>query len=357
VSIERSQLGLPVSWAGPPPSPRDLTSARFERRIDASWRRTSYTDIAGGVHDAVVASEPEPGDALLGDEPAASAVPAAAASTANLPLAAMPTGVEVGTLIHRVLEATDFAAVDLDGELAARITAVQARRRVEIGEPSAVVAGLRAAIETPLGELVGGMRLRDFTRTDRLDELEFELPLAGGEHPSGRLTLAAIAAVLRRTLTASDPLAGYAERLADPALRGAVAGYLTGSIDAVLRVREVDGSPDGAQPRFAIADYKTNWLGSPDRPLTASDYRPAALAAEMRRAHYGLQALLYTVALHRYLRWRLAAYDPERNLAGVLYLFVRGMTGPGATGGVFSWRPGKELVEALSAVLDAGARS
>ena len=41
-----------------------------------------------------------------------------------------------------------------------------------------------------------------------------------------------------------------------------------------------------------------------------------------------LQALLYTVALHRYLRWRLPGYDPERNLAGVLYLFVRGMVGP-----------------------------
>ena len=48
----------------------------------------------------------------------------------------------------------------------------------------------------------------------------------------------------------------------------------------------------------------------------------------MQHAHYALQALLYTVALHRYLRWRLPGYDPERNLAGVLYLFVRGMTGP-----------------------------
>ncbi len=38
----------------------------------------------------------------------------------------------------------------------------------------------------------------------------------------------------------------------------------------------------------------------------------------MERAHYALQALLYTVALHRYLRWRLPGYDPERNLAGVL---------------------------------------
>ena len=48
----------------------------------------------------------------------------------------------------------------------------------------------------------------------------------------------------------------------------------------------------------------------------------------MTHSHYGLQALLYTVALHRYLRWRLPGYSAERNLAGVLYLFVRGMTGP-----------------------------
>ena len=48
----------------------------------------------------------------------------------------------------------------------------------------------------------------------------------------------------------------------------------------------------------------------------------------MQRAHYPLQALLYTVALHRYLRWRLPDYDPDRHLAGVLYLFLRGMAGP-----------------------------
>ena len=95
-------------------------------------------------------------------------------------------------------------------------------------------------------------------------------------------------------------------------------GYLTGSIDAVVR----------AGDRFAIVDYKTNWLAAPGEPLTAWHHRPAALAAEIRRYHYGLQALLYTVALHRYLRWRLPGYDPDRNLAGVLYLFVRGMTGP-----------------------------
>ena len=74
----------------------------------------------------------------------------------------------------------------------------------------------------------------------------------------------------------------------------------------------------------------------------------------MERAHYALQALLYTVALHRYLRWRVPGYDPETHIAGVLYLFVRGMTGRrrSRSGGVFAWRPPGALVEALSAALD-----
>ena len=34
----------------------------------------------------------------------------------------------------------------------------------------------------------------------------------------------------------------------------------------------------------------------------------------MAAAHYPLQALLYAVALHRYLRWRLPSYDPDAHL-------------------------------------------
>ncbi|MGG7377518.1 hypothetical protein ACQ7B2_01550, partial [Escherichia coli] len=67
--------------------------------------------------------------------------------------------------------------------------------------------------------------------------------------------------------------------------------------------------------------------GPGSAPLAAEHYAPAALAEAMERAHYPLQALLYLAALHRYLRWRLADYEPERHLGGVLYLFLRGMTG------------------------------
>ncbi|MEJ7797795.1 MAG: UvrD-helicase domain-containing protein [Solirubrobacteraceae bacterium] len=359
IAVERSALGLPMTWTGPLPEPVQLTAAAFDRSLDWHWRRTSYSDIAAGSYEPWVASEPEE-RVVLDEPPVATPLSLDAADGAGdkslmAPslLAQMPVGLDVGTLVHRVLEATDFGAADLDGELSAQIAAAQARRHVAIGDPAKVVAGLRAAIETPLGPLLNGACLRHVLRADRLDELQFELPLAGGDTPTGQVSLKAIGEVLRRHLAPGDALAPYADRLGDPALRQTVRGYLTGSLDAVVRVTDDDGVP-----RFAVLDYKTNWLGPPGEPLSAWHHRPAALAAEMRRVHYGLQALLYTVALHRYLRWRLPGYDPQRNLAGVLYLFLRGMTGPdtptvdGIPCGVFGWRPAKVLVEALSDVLD-----
>ena len=90
----------------------------------------------------------------------------------------------------------------------------------------------------------------------------------------------------------------------------------------MLRV-EVEG-----RTRYLTADYKTNWLGDLAAPLTAHDYRPAVLDEAMGHSDYPLQALLYVVVLHRYLRWRLPDYDPAAHLGGVLYLYLRGMCGP-----------------------------
>lgn len=82
----------------------------------------------------------------------------------------------------------------------------------------------------------------------------------------------------------------------------------------------------------------------------------------MTHTSYPLQALLYTVVLHRYLRWRLPSYDTEKHFGGVLYLYLRGMAGPetpriaGSPHGVFAWRPPAALIEEPSALLD-GARA
>ena len=131
-------------------------------------------------------------------------------------------------------------------------------------------------------------------------------------------------------------------------------GYLTGSLDAVLRL---------PGPRYLVVDYKTNWLGDVDgAPLSAWHYRPAALDAVMAGSDYPLQAMLYCVALHRFLRWRQPGYDPATHIGGVLYLFVRGMSGPatplvdGRPCGVFGWRPPVGLITGLSDLLD-GSRT
>jgi exodeoxyribonuclease V beta subunit len=369
IEVEPSRRGLAISWSPPQPQTQALAASSFDRSLDLRWRRTSYSDITAASHEAWVGSEPE--EPLIADEPLEAEPPAAlrragaspgqgALATASL-LAEMPVGAQVGTFVHRVLQVTDFDAPDLPAELGTRLAEVQGRRAVDVGDAATVVAGLEAVLQTPLGPVLASRRLCDIGRADRLDELEFELPLAGGDRPAGTLTLSRLASVLRDRLAPEDPLVTYANRLEDPRLRQTVRGYLTGSLDLVVRVRTPESDAGRSRSRYAVLDYKTNWLGEPDAPLTVGDYRPVAVMAEMHRHHYALQALLYTVALHRYLRWRVSDYDPELDLAGVIYLFVRGMIGPSTPVidetpcGVFGWRAPAGLVGALSDALEGSA--
>ena len=376
ISVEVSSGGDGHRWPGPDRAPAELRAGRFDRALDGQWRRTSYSGITAGMHAGVVAQVASENEQEMVTDEGDAAAPAPSAQRASasaaspgipmaerpsqgdltpLPLATMPGGREVGTFVHSVLEAVDFAADDLDAALMAAVAAEQRRQRIDIGSPATVVAGLRAAIETPLGPLFGDRRLRDIGSADRVNEMTFELPLVGGDAPTASVDVLAIAGLLRRHLPEGDPLSGYAERLEDPTLAGDLRGYLTGSLDLVVRLARADSGP-----RFAVIDYKTNRLAPPGEQITPWHYRPEVLADEMQRAHYPLQAVLYLVALHRYLRWRLPGYDPDCHLAGVAYLFVRGMSG-GATPrvgpepcGVFAWRPPGAFVEALSDLLDRG---
>ena len=360
ISVEDASAGgLPVAWSDELASGTPLSAATFTRTIDRAWRRTSYSDITAAGHELRVTSEPE---ARLVDDEAddPASAPDDDTSLAHLrttlsPLDAMPGGVHIGTLVHEVLETAEFDADDLEAELSDRIAAQRARWPLDVGDPDLVAAGLAAALRTPLGPLLSGRALAGIARADRVDEMTFELPLAGGERPTATLGPRLIGQTLREHLPSTDPLHGYADRLQDPDLRPSIRGYLTGTIDLVVRVRGEDG-----RPRYAIADYKTNYLGDHLAPLTAWEHRPDALASVMYHSHYALQGLLYTVALHRYLRWRVHGYDPDQDIAGVFYLFLRGMTGPdtprvgGVPVGVFAWRPPGALVVALSDVLDRG---
>jgi ATP-dependent exoDNAse (exonuclease V) beta subunit (contains helicase and exonuclease domains) len=75
------------------------------------------------------------------------------------------------------------------------------------------------------------------------------------------------------------------------------------------------------------------------------------MSAQMAEHHYFLQYHLYTVALHRFLRYRLTDYDYERDFGQVYYLFLRGMSPLSQPGvGVFRARPSRALIEELSAL-------
>ncbi|WP_372728620.1 UvrD-helicase domain-containing protein [Nocardioides sp.] len=341
------------------PAP-ELSRRTFSRSVDLGWRRTSYSSltavdrgVAGGPTGGAVASEPEsqPKDDEDVTTSGATSTSGDPATGVPSPMADLPVGATFGSLVHAVLEHADPDAADLRAELLDHVHEQLVRWPVEV-DPEALADALVAVCDSPLGSSIG-TTLRRIGLRDRLREMEFELPLAGGDLAGtgvGDPRLSDLRPLLLRHLPEGDPVRGYAEALAEPTLgQQSLRGYLTGSVDVVLRL-------DG--PRYVVVDYKTNWLGRHDAPLTAHDYRPEALAAAMAHSDYPLQALLYAVVLHRFLRWRQPGYDPATHLGGVVYLYLRGMCGPdtpladGEPCGVFTWRPPAQLVEDVSDLLD-----
>ncbi|HYO39781.1 MAG TPA: UvrD-helicase domain-containing protein [Nocardioidaceae bacterium] len=348
-----------------PADDRPLAARRFRRFVDTAWRRTSYSSLSAAAAAAqpaagAVGSEPE--EPPKSDEPDVALDPAAVLAPSPdavpSPMAHLPVGATFGSLVHAVLEHADPDAVDCRAELLRHIHEQLVRWPVAV-DTAALADALVQVCATPLGPLADGATLRGIPLRDRLREMEFELPLAGGDvrdYPAAPVTLGDVAPLLRRHLPVGDPLLAYADALGVPSLGGQdLRGYLTGSVDVVLRV------PAGGTSRYLVVDYKTNWLGGYDNPLTSDAYRPEALDAAMGHSDYPLQALLYAVVLHRFLRWRQPGYDPAVHLGGVLYLYLRGMCGPATPFvdeqpcGVFSWQPPAALVEALSGLLDGSA--
>ncbi len=361
--LEESVIAPPVKVQLPSPAD-DLTVRHFHRNIDTLWRRTSYSGLiraaeTGAPHG--VSSEPEVAelDDEVGPEIDAGAAlspvrPGPDRADLTSPMADLPKGAKFGTLVHAVLETADPLSTDLAAELESQIEAHSLWWPVDVPGRQ-LAAALVPLHDTPLGPLAGDITLRQIGLRDRLREMDFEFPLAGGDLRGGapEIRLADVGLLLREYLPPTDPLACYADRLVGDELgHQSLRGYLTGSVDAVLRTGG----------RYLVVDYKTNWLGT-DAPLNTADYQQPRLVEAMLHSDYPLQALLYSVVLHRFLRWRQIDYDPASHLGGVLYLFLRGMCGPdtpridGHPAGVFSWHPPAALVEALSDLLHAGRTS
>ena len=253
------------------------------------------------------------------------------AADVRSPMADLPVGATFGSLVHAVLEHVDPRRRRpprrgaRPHRRAARLVAGRARPR---GAGRRAGRRVRLTARRPRLVAVGGHPARRPTdrpvARDGLRDRRWPAATYAGRRARrpANIHLGDLAPLLERHLPEGDPVRAYAEALRGPLGDQPLRGYLTGSVDVVLRV------PTPGGPRFHVVDYKTNWLGPIDEPLTAAAYRPEALDAAMGHSDYPLQALLYATVLHRFLRWRLPGYDPERHLGEVLYLYVRGMCGP-----------------------------
>ena len=226
-------------------------------------------------------------------------------------------GPRFGDAVHSLLEQASPGTVWpaqrmlVARELAAR--AIRARDQ-SVGDAVEPVARLLDRIRTT--DLGDGLRLADLAPAARVSEFEFQFPV----HQ--------VAVARLRRLCAAH---GHGDTVPPSLDVITLNGMLTGFADLIFEW----------QGRYHVLDYKTNWLGA-----RLAHYRGASLDAAMAGHHYDLQALLYTVALHRYLRQRLPAYTPETQLGQTWYLFVRAL-GYGAGLGVWRRQWPAALIDAL----------
>lgn len=246
-----------------------------------------------------------------------------------LPLASFPKGARPGTFIHFLLEELDFtsgAPKDAERTLE-ELMRRSAARAGFFGEGREsfhlIEAALPGILKTPLGGSLGDRSLSELSVDDRLDELDFVLPIAADSaEESPRVEVGALPDIFGRGR--ATPLQYQIE------------GFMNGSMDLVFRAPDVEG-----QLRYYLADYKSNALGG------AEAYEPERLREAMDTHEYWVQAAFYLLALDSFLAHRLGeSYEYERDFGGVYYLFLRGMTGedarlPDGSGvrGVLALRP------------------
>lgn len=238
-------------------------------------------------------------------------------------------GTEFGNVVHRVLDQREAGPL-WPAQLPLLIDSLRregfpidrgdGRARLILLRLPALMHSLDRAWHS---EIAAGLSLACLPGADRAGELAFEFAWEQVD------TRALVESLREHGLSALWP----AWR-ADEVLHG----RLRGAIDLVFRW----------QGRYHVLDYKTNQLG-----LRRADYDSSALSAAMDARHYRLQALLYSVALHRHLRLCLRDYDPARDLGDSWYLFLRAL---GLAPGLGVWRGSWPiaLIETWDRLFDGG---
>ena len=280
------------------PAPVAALAARtFVGRIPTGWNMTSYSRLIAGAatdrdHDQQAAARPLPAPPGFDD------------------IFSFPRGPAAGACLHTLLERLDPTRPAAAQEELVGATLAQAGIDLR-WRPTTI----RWMDDLSAVEIADGCRLCDLGSRDRISELAFFFPLEDIDPHGFSALLASFG---------HEPL---------PAGTTGLQGLMKGFIDLVFR----------HQGRYYLADYKSNHLGP-----ELGHYGPERLDACMREHRYPLQYLIYTLALHRYLRHRMADYSYEAHFGGVRYLFLRAMHPKAPTGtGIVAARPEFRLIDGL----------
>ena len=291
-------------WLPPAREASPLGARALARNVIDDWRVTSYSGLQ--QHGASVAQDLMPKlDLDAAGEAQPTERPVLSAHT-------FPRGASPGTFLHSLFETLDFTQP---------VDPLWVAEQLQLGgydeswQP-VLTDWLENILQAPLNET--GVSLRQLSAREKQVELEFYLPIASP------LQAQKLDAAIRQ----HDPLSAGCPPLNFRQVRGMLKGF----IDLVFRW----------QGRYYLLDYKSNWLGE-----SSEAYTGQAMARAMQSHRYDLQYQLYTLALHRYLRHRMADYDYDRHFGGVIYLFLRGVEGDGSSQGIFSTRPERALIEKM----------
>lgn len=300
---ERWQVAQPVSAT--------LSARTLQRTPGDGWRVTSYSGLQQRGHGIAQDLIPR----LDVDAAGVGEVIAESGLTPHQ----FPRGASPGTFLHSLFEDLDFTQP---------VDPHWVEEKLALGGYDAhwtpvLTAWLNAILQAPLNET--GVSLSQLSAREKQVEMEFYLPI------SQPLMASRLDALIRKY----DPLSAGCSALDFMQVRGMLKGF----IDLVFR----------HQGRYYLLDYKSNWLGE-----DSAAYTQQAMASAMQAHRYDLQYQLYTLALHRYLRHRIADYDYERHFGGVIYLFLRGVDGEDPQQGIYATRPDGELI-ALMDEMFAGA--
>lgn len=277
------------------------------RRIALRFGETSFTALSKRATDPWAVVDPEAPDRDP-DRPGGGAFVVAPDPRS---IHAFPAGAKAGIFFHELLEEVDFAATE--GAIFAATRKLLPLHGLDVGWAGIVANQVSSIFSLPLKGEGERFTLSSVSRTDRLSEVRFAFPVRKFDDRGA----------------APESFEGISFSREE--------GILKGAIDLVCRAGE----------RFYLLDWKSNRLG-PD----ADHYSMERLGEEMSSRRYRLQADIYAVALHLYLKRRLPGYAFERHFGGTFYLFFRGIDSAQGTGsGVWFDRSNEGRVERISKAL------